>query len=137
MPAEKDLAVLLQNLRPELRPGHFVFITLTGPPPAGLAPVMTFTEDEGLTAILDRDQADRAELRYDVVTRWITLRAHSALDTVGLTARVSSVLAEAGISCNVVAATCHDHLFIPEADAEIAVRLLEQLAAQTPLDPSV
>jgi hypothetical protein len=35
-----------------------VFTTITGAPQAGVRPVMTFTEDEGLTLILGQDEAD-------------------------------------------------------------------------------
>jgi hypothetical protein len=45
----------------------------------------------------------------------LTLRVHSALDGVGLTAAVASALAEIGIPCNMVAAFHHDHAFVPEA----------------------
>jgi hypothetical protein len=91
---------------------------------------MTFTEDEGLTLILGQDEADAAGLAYDVVTEWITLMVHSALDGVGLTAAVSGALADAGISCNVVAATHHDHLFVPAVTGEEAARLLADLACR-------
>lgn len=55
---------------------------------------------------------------------------HSALDGVGLTAAFSSELAGAGISCNVVAGYHHDHLFVPEADAERALAVLRGLSAR-------
>ena len=46
-----------------------MFTTVTGAPPAGVRPVMTFTEDEGLTLILGQDEADAAGLAYDLVHR--------------------------------------------------------------------
>ena len=61
--------------------------------------------------------------------RWIVLRVNSALEGVGLTAAVSSALAEAGIACNVVAAARHDHVFVPEDRAEVALALLTKLQA--------
>jgi hypothetical protein len=62
------------------------------------------------------------------VAGWITLRVHSALEAVGLTAAVSAALAREGVSCNVVAGFYHDHLFVPHDSAAQAVRLLEDLA---------
>ena len=58
---------------------------------------------------------------------WITLEVHSDLNAVGLTAAVSGALARAGISCNVVAAACHDHLFVPVEAAPAALACLESL----------
>jgi hypothetical protein len=128
MAVVRDLQQMLSQLRPRQHPGHYVFTTVTGAPPAGVRPVMTFTEDEGLTLILSQDQADAAGLVYGPVTEWITLTVHSALDGVGLTAAVSGTLAGAGISANMVAATHHDHLFVPAGAAGQAIRLLEELA---------
>jgi hypothetical protein len=123
---------MVAGMRPGLRPGSYVFVTVPDRVPDGVTPVMTFAEDEGLSLIVARDEADAAGLGYGPVMAWITLRVNSALDGVGLTAAVSGVLAGAGISCNVVAATHHDHLFVPESAAEEALRLLEVLAAATP-----
>jgi hypothetical protein len=128
MAAERDLTRLLRGLRPELHPGRFVFTTVPGPVPAGLSPVVTVAEAEGRTLVLAQHQADAAGLGYDYVAGWITLRVTSALDAVGLTAAVASDLAQAGLSCNVVAGYHHDHLFVPHDRAAEAVTRLEALA---------
>lgn len=47
---------------------------------------------------------------------------------VGLTATVSTALAERGLSCNVIAGYHHDHLLVPAHQAETALGLLEGLA---------
>ena len=52
---------------------------------------------------------------------------HSSLAAVGLTAAVSAALTEAGISANIVAAYYHDHLFVPDDDADRALAALESL----------
>lgn len=128
MAAVSELRQMLAQMRPRLRPGRYVFAAVAGVQPAGLRPVMTFTEDEGLTLILGQHEADAAGLAYGLVTEWITLTVHSSLEGVGLTAAVSGALADAGISCNMVAAAHHDHLFVPAGTADQAVRLLEDLA---------
>jgi hypothetical protein len=51
----------------------------------------------------DRADANRVGLAYDYVAARITLRVGSALTDVGLTSLFSRVLADAGISCNVIA----------------------------------
>lgn len=119
-------------MRPELRPGRYVWTTVPGDElPAGVAPVVTVSEREGLTLVVAEAQAVSAGLAYQFTAGWITLRVHSALDAVGLTAAVSLALTDAGISCNVVAGFHHDHLFVPYARATEAVRVLEALAAES------
>ncbi|MFJ8622638.1 ACT domain-containing protein [Kitasatospora sp. NPDC093550] len=128
MSGETDLHALLRGMRPELHSGAYVFSTVADHVvPAGVVPVVTAVEDEGLTIVARQEEADRSGLAYDYVAGWITLRIHSSLAAVGLTAAVSRALADAGISCNVVAAFHHDHLFVPYENAERAVEVLEQL----------
>ncbi|WP_432085854.1 MULTISPECIES: ACT domain-containing protein [unclassified Streptomyces] len=131
MNAERDLTRLLAGLRPELDPGRYVFTTVDGPAPAGLAPVVTVAEPEGLTLVVRQEEADAASLAYDYVAGRITLRVHSALDAVGLTAAVARELADAGLSCNVVAGFHHDHLFVEHARAEEALDVLNRLAERS------
>ncbi|MFD7325950.1 ACT domain-containing protein [Streptomyces sp. NPDC059875] len=128
MSAERDLTRLLAGMRPELNPGRYVFATVDGPAPAGVAPVATIAEREGLTLVVRQEEADAASLAYDYVAGWITLRVHSALDAVGLTAAVAQELADAGLSCNVVAGFHHDHLFVEHARADEALAALRRLA---------
>jgi hypothetical protein len=128
MSGERDLQVLIRGMRPDLRLGRFVFVT--GPEvPEGVDPVAWVREDEGVTVILDQEQAEAHGLEFDFVAAMITLRVHSSLAAVGLTAAVSSALAGAGISCNVVSGFHHDHLFVPHAQGRRAARLLSDLAA--------
>ncbi|MFI6375752.1 ACT domain-containing protein [Streptomyces sp. NPDC050546] len=128
MSGESDLRKLLSGMRPELKAGRYVFTTIKGGVPSGISPVVTVAEPEGLTLVVPLEEADAVGLAYDYVAGWITLRIHSALEAVGLTAAVSRELADAGLSCNVVAGFHHDHLFVPYEHAGQAVAALESLA---------
>ncbi|MFF9011567.1 ACT domain-containing protein [Streptomyces sp. NPDC014870] len=128
MTAERNLTRLIAGMRPELNPGRYVFTTVDGPAPAGVVPVVTVAEQEGVTLVVRQEEADAAGLAYDYVAGWITLRVHSALDAVGLTAAVATALADAGLSCNVVAGFHHDHLFVEHAGAERALAVLRGIA---------
>ncbi len=86
----------------------------------------TFREEEGLSLIVPHEVALANEIEADPYAR-ITLRVHSALDGVGLTAAVSGALAQAGIACNMVAALRHDHAFVPADRAEEALAILKAL----------
>lgn len=125
MSGERDLAALLRGARPVL--AHPAVVLVSVPDAEGLPALATVAEEEGTTVVLERDAADRMGIGYDWVGAWITLRVHSALDAVGLTAAVSATLADAGISCNVLAGLHHDHLLVPADRAAEALALLASL----------
>jgi hypothetical protein len=127
---ETDLRVLLASMEPELVPGEWVYTTAsTGLAlPAGADPVVLVREREGVTLVLARSDADRLGLVYGYVAAMVSLRVHSALAAVGLTAAVASCLADAGLSCNVVAGFHHDHLFVPYERGAECVELLRRLS---------
>lgn len=132
MSGERDLRTLLSGMRPELHEGTYVFCTVDAATvPAGTAPVATVLEPEGLTLVLRQEDADAAGLAYDYTAGWITLRIHSALDAVGLTAAFASELGAHGLSCNVIIGYHHDHLFVAADRAAEAVAVLEGLAARS------
>ncbi|UHC15698.1 ACT domain-containing protein [Methylobacterium currus] len=129
MSGEVDLGRLLAGMRPELRPGTYVFATMSvGAVPAGLGVVMSFREAEGTTLILSEAEAARAGLPGAFPCRWITLAVQSSLSAVGFLAAVTARLAEAGIAVNAVSAFHHDHLFVPAARGEEAMGVLSALA---------
>lgn len=119
-------------MKPSLSDGLFVFITAkTGLNTLDrLKPWALISEDEGMTLIMDKEKADINNLSYQGVFKRITLTIHSSLEAVGLTAAVSTKLAEHGISANVVAAFFHDHIFIPENKAVQAIEILEELVQE-------
>ena len=128
MSGERDLETLLRSADPEVRPGTFVFVVVHDEALLDrLEPEATIREAEGLTAVVRQERADALGVPYDHLAAWITLRVHSALDAVGLTAAVSTVLARAGISCNVIAGYHHDHLLVPADRAADALAALAGL----------
>jgi hypothetical protein len=124
--AERDLGRLLAGLDPRLDPAPWVFVSLSEVP-EGLAPLMTFVEDEGVTCIVAPEAARSLAHAGAPVFRRITLGVLSDLEAVGLTAAVAGALAAAGIGANVVAAFHHDHVFVPAARAEAALACLRRL----------
>lgn len=130
MSGETDIGKLLALLQPRLLDGDYVFCTIdegAGQILDSLTPLATYREDEGLSLLLLKQQADKAGLSYDSVFRGITLSVHSSLDAVGLTAAVAGRLAAHGISANVIAAHYHDHVFVPAQHADFALQLLTEL----------
>ena len=131
MTGETSLPTLLRQMNPVLNAGDYVFCSVGDIAQLqGLQPLGSFSEREGITVILAREQAERLGLPFDYVAAWLTLEVHSALAAVGLSAAVASALAEVGISCNLIAGYYHDHLFVTADDGARAQRVLRQLAAQ-------
>lgn len=128
MSGELNLQKLIQNMQPELNPGEYVYCLADSKEQVNsLAPLFYFLEKEGMTMILPKEKADTMHIPYESICAWITLTVHSSLEAVGLTAAVSKALAEANISCNVVAAFYHDHIFVPIIDTASAMDALQKL----------
>lgn len=124
---------MIANMTPVLQPGTFVFCSMIHNADADavmpLARAM-FVEDEGLSLILPKAEADRLGLVYEGPMKQITLMVFSSVQGVGLTAAVAKALAKEQIPANVVAATQHDHVFVPSNRAEKAVEVLRTLQAK-------
>jgi hypothetical protein len=129
MAGETDLSVLLKSLKPNLNVGSYVFISLKDISKISREDILfEFKEAEGITIILSKEKADSFNFDYEFVASWITLTVHSALDAVGLTAAVSTALTKHNISCNVVAAFYHDHIFVATKDTEKAMEVLGEFS---------
>ena len=130
MSGEKDLQALLMRMRPVLDPERYVFATTNTPERyADIPAIMRFSEEEGETLILAQEAAQAAGLEASDPYVRITLSVHSALDAVGFLAAACTALAQEGISSNAVAAYHHDHIFVPYARADDAMRALQALSA--------
>ena len=129
MSGEKDLQILLKSMKPEHKYGDYVFCKVENLEKIDLDSIeMFFKEKEAITLILKKETADLLQLEYSVLMAWITLTVHSSLEAVGLTAAFSKALSDHGISCNVVAAYYHDHIFVNEKDAKKTIEVLNSFS---------
>ena len=126
---ENDLNKMLSNLDPLLSDDVYVFCFCGNFDRCknSFTPWATICEDEGTTLILTKLQADQENLPYEDQWRRITLQIHSSLHSVGLTAAISRMLADGGISANMVAGYYHDHIFVPKEKADLAMKALTEL----------
>jgi hypothetical protein len=129
MSGEINLEVLLKTMKPEHNPGDFVFCKIGSLDGIDLNEIeMTFKEKEGITIIAKKEVADKLNLEYTFIASWITLTVHSSLEAVGLTAAFAKALAVDGISCNVVAAFYHDHIFVNKKHTTKAMKILNRFS---------
>ncbi|WP_339914860.1 ACT domain-containing protein [uncultured Brevundimonas sp.] len=140
MTAISHLPTLLATMQPRLSAESFVFCALPDCDwmrVAALDPVVVVREIEALTVVVTLATAKEHGLPTAPAMRRITLDVHSDLEAVGLTAAFAAALTEAGISANVVAGYHHDHIFVPDSQAEGAMRALEALQARAVEDTTV
>ena len=129
-----ELAQLLRAMRPELHNGTYIYAVVPPSYDVGRLDVIgSFREAEGVTVILREEVALAAGLEVVFRAAWITLRVHSALHAVGLTAAFAAALGVARLSCNVVAGAHHDHLFVPVEDGPAALAVLLELQRRSAL----
>ncbi|MEJ6395271.1 ACT domain-containing protein [Gymnodinialimonas sp. 2305UL16-5] len=120
-----DTSSMIAGMNPCRVPGRWVFRSVAETDLPRLLPsaLAVFREAEGVSVLVPAQDDERAMAQ-------ITLKVFSSLEGVGLTAAVSAALAEAGIACNVIAATQHDHIFVPEDRADEALALLKARAEE-------
>ena len=129
MNGEKNLEILLKTMKPKINLGEFVFCEVDNLEKIKWNEiVMSFREEESITIIIKKEIADMLNLKYSFIASWITLTIHSSLEAVGLTTAFSKALSEKGISCNVVAAFYHDHIFVDKKDTEKAMEILNKFS---------
>lgn len=128
-PPIQHLEELIHSMQPRLQKEQYVFCTVTEEQLQALASnvKLMFREDEGVTVVLEKADADSNELTYDSLWALITLTVHSDLEAVGFLAAITKALAEGGISVNAVSAYHHDHLFVPFSKAQMAMDVLESV----------
>ena len=131
MSGEIELAKLLSNMSPELLDGEYVFCHLGSmklDATCYLNPIAIFQEPEGMSVVIKKEIAVAEKIELSDSFRCITLKVHSSLNAVGLTAAIAAKLTEEGISANVIAAFYHDHVFVPASHADRALACLVELS---------
>ena len=129
MAGETNLKILLKTMQPKLNPGVYVFCSCKDLAGVSIHDVLLiFKEDEGFTIIIKKEVADKSGFQYSFIASWITLTVNSSLDAVGLTAAFSKALSDSEISCNVVAAYYHDHIFVRKDHTEKAMQILNKFS---------
>ena len=128
--AETNLQLLIKNMQPELNEDDYVFCSIENINDVDTNDMLCiFKEKESITVILKKETAESLQLQYSFVASWITLNVFSSLEASGFTAAFSKALADENISCNVMAAFHHDHIFVNKEDAAKAMTVLKKLAA--------
>jgi uncharacterized protein len=137
---QADITELLRRARVEVAPAVFYLVglrhedwarLLENPElsPRGSAPFMLLRDEHEVTLLLD--ETDWRTMRYAVRDarleadfRLLTFDIELDWQVVGFLARVTTILAEAGISCGALSAFSRDHILIKQDDLGKALRVL-------------
>lgn len=121
-----ELTELLRSMAPELHEVPYGFGLMQGGAwvPGAFAMI---AEEEGMTVVATEAVLIAQGIEHQPGWARISLKVHSDLQAVGLTAAISAALTAQGISANVIAGYHHDHVFVQwarRADAMAAVQAL-------------
>lgn len=119
----------MSKLQPDLLDEDYVFCTFIEKKYVDLKelnPIASFQEKEGMTVVITEKTAKIHNLNFEGVYKCISLKLVSALTSVGLTKKISSLLADSNISANIFAGYYHDHIFVPIENSIEALKLLSE-----------
>ena len=125
-----ELKDILGNLKPRILEGSFVFTTSNDELDhlmKTFKPIATFREEEGITLVISKDEADKFNIKYDSLFCCISLGVHSNLNSYGLISSISSELTKKKISSNVFSGFYHDHIFVQADLADTALQVINSL----------
>jgi hypothetical protein len=131
---------MIKNMTPKLVKGEFVFVTSEYPDvdiDLLKRSKATFSEEEGLSLVVDLELARDRGFDISKIMKCITLGVYSDLEGVGLTAAVANALAENNIPCNMIAAYSHDHAFVPSSSAQEAFEILTDLQKHAAINDKI
>jgi hypothetical protein len=143
---EADITELLSRARVEVAPATFYLVglrhedwarLLENPElsPRASAPFMFLKDEHEVTLLLD--ETDWRTMRHAVRDariesgfRLLTFDIELDWKTIGFLARVTQILAEAGISVGALSAFTRDHLLVKQDDLGTALRVLGEHVAE-------
>ena len=146
MRQDGDVTELLRRTRVEVLPAPYFMISLRHEDwqrvleqpelsPRGDAPYMLLRDTVEVTLLLDETDWQTMrhaarEARVEGGFRMLTLDIELGWEVVGYLARVTSILAEAGIPVGALSAFSRDHLLIKQDDLGRALRVLGEHVAE-------
>lgn len=116
---------MLASLAP-VPQGEYVF-ALVDTVPEGTHPFAVIRDEDMLTVVLEKSEAEAAGLPIDKTYAHLFLGLDADLDSIGITAIISQVLSARSIVANAIACARHDHFFVQADRADEAAQLLADL----------
>lgn len=106
--------------------GEYVF-ALVDEVPVGTHPFAVIRDDDMLTVVLEKSEAEAVGLPVDKTYAHLSLGLQADLDSIGVTATIAQILSARSIVANPIACARHDHFFVQADRAAEAAQLLIEL----------
>ena len=87
-----------------------------------------FNESNYNTSIIDKNKAIKFKIDFTFESRCIKLLSKTKLTDVGISSKITSVLASNNIPCNVISGYENDYFFVPFNDGLRAFKVLSSLS---------
>ena len=87
-----------------------------------------FNESNYSTSIIDKSKAIKFKIDYTFESRCIKLLSKTKLTDVGISSKITSILALNNIPCNVISGYENDYFFVPSNDGLNAYQILRSLS---------
>ena len=90
--------------------------------------LLYFNESNHSTSIIEKSKAIKLKIDYTFESKCIKLLSKTKLTDVGISSKVTSILASNNIACNVISGYENDYFFVPFNDALKAYQILNSLS---------
>ena len=90
--------------------------------------LLFFKESDYNTSIIEKSRAIKLEIDYTFQSRCIKLLSKTKLTDVGISSKITSILASNNIACNVISGYDNDYFFVPLNDGLKAFQILNSLS---------
>ena len=90
--------------------------------------LLSFKESNYNTSIIEINKAIKLKIDYTFKSRCIKLLSKTKLTDVGISSKITSILASNNIACNVISGYDNDYFFVPLNDGLKAFQILNSLS---------
>tara|TARA_B100000963_G_C22577443_1_gene649187 strand:- start:136 stop:480 length:345 start_codon:yes stop_codon:yes gene_type:complete len=80
------------------------------------------------TSIIEKSKAIKFKIDYTFESRCVKLLSKTKLTDVGISSKVTSILASNSIPCNIISGYENDYFFVPSKDSLKAFQILSSLS---------
>tara|TARA_B100000900_G_scaffold378645_1_gene362975 strand:- start:215 stop:559 length:345 start_codon:yes stop_codon:yes gene_type:complete len=90
--------------------------------------LLSFNESNYNTSIIEKSKAIKLNIDYTFESRCIKLLSKTKLTDVGISSKITFILASNNIACNIISGYENDYFFVPFSDGLKAYQILNTIS---------